>query len=87
MTIDAVTRAEQRDEQAPAVEVRDLVKRYPKSPRNAVDGISFTVRRGEVFGLLGPNGAGKSTAIGILPTRVLAPAGTAPVSGVADAPP
>ncbi len=40
----------------PAVTVRDLVKRYPKSPVNAVDGVSFEVRRGEVFGLLGPNG-------------------------------
>ena len=49
---------------APAVEVRDLVKRYRKAKTNAVDGISFTVRRGEVFGLLGPNGAGKTTTVG-----------------------
>jgi ABC-2 type transport system ATP-binding protein len=46
-----------------AVHVADLVKRYPDRPANAVDGISFTVERGEVFGLLGPNGAGKSTLI------------------------
>ena len=65
-----------------AVEVRDLVKRYPKSTRNAVDGLSFSVVAGEVFGLLGPNGAGKSTAIGILTTRVLATSGSATVSGV-----
>ncbi|MBV8710466.1 MAG: hypothetical protein JOY56_01715, partial [Solirubrobacterales bacterium] len=40
-----------------AVEVRDLVKRYPKARTNAVDRLSFAVVRGEIFGLLGPNGA------------------------------
>ncbi|MBA3249131.1 MAG: ATP-binding cassette domain-containing protein [Geodermatophilaceae bacterium] len=67
---------------AAAVEVVELVKRYPKRPDNAVDGISFAVDRGEVFGLLGPNGAGKSTTIGILTTRVRLTSGTARVSGV-----
>jgi ABC-2 type transport system ATP-binding protein len=66
----------------PAVEVRDLVKRYPKSPVNAVDGVSFQVRRGEVFGLLGPNGAGKTTTVGILTTRVKPTSGEARVGGV-----
>ena len=65
-----------------AVDVQDLVKRYPKGRTNAVDGLSFSVHAGEVFGLLGPNGAGKSTAIGILTTRVVATAGSATVSGV-----
>ncbi|MDP9430044.1 MAG: ATP-binding cassette domain-containing protein, partial [Actinomycetota bacterium] len=65
-----------------AVQVRDLVKRYPGRPVNAVDGISFTVRRGEVLGLLGPNGAGKTTTIGVLTTRVLPTSGTASVAGV-----
>ncbi len=65
-----------------AVEVVDLVKRYPKREVNAVDGISFAVRPGEVFGLLGPNGAGKSTTIGVLTTRVVATSGKAYVSGV-----
>lgn len=45
---------------APAVEVVDLHKRYPKGKAEAVAGISFAVDRGEVFGLLGPNGAGKT---------------------------
>jgi ABC-2 type transport system ATP-binding protein len=65
-----------------AVEVVDLVKRYPKRAVNAVDAISFAVPVGEVFGLLGPNGAGKSTTIGILTTRVVASAGRAYVSGI-----
>ncbi len=65
-----------------AIEVRDLIKRYPKRPANAVDGISFTVPAGEVFGLLGPNGAGKTTTIGVLTTRVAATAGTAVVAGI-----
>jgi ABC-2 type transport system ATP-binding protein len=65
-----------------AVQVADLVKRYPGRPVNAVDGISFTVERGEVFGLLGPNGAGKTTTIGVLTTRVLPTSGTASVAGV-----
>jgi ABC-2 type transport system ATP-binding protein len=65
-----------------AVTVRHLVKRYPKSPVNAVDGVSFAVRPGEVFGLLGPNGAGKTTTIGVLTTRVRPTSGAASVSGV-----
>ncbi|MEU8086643.1 ABC transporter ATP-binding protein [Micromonospora sp. NPDC049101] len=65
-----------------AVEVADLVKRYPGSTTPAVDGLSFTVAPGEIFGLLGPNGAGKSTTIGILTTRLRASAGRALVGGV-----
>ncbi len=66
----------------PAVQVTDLVKRYPGRPTNAVDGVSFEVRRGEVFGLLGPNGAGKTTTVGVLTTRVLPTSGRASVAGV-----
>jgi ABC-2 type transport system ATP-binding protein len=47
-----------------AIEVEDLHKTY--GSHEAVRGISFTVRRGEVFGLLGPNGAGKTTTVEIL---------------------
>jgi ABC-2 type transport system ATP-binding protein len=65
-----------------AVQVSDLVKRYPGRPTNAVDGISFAVERGEVFGLLGPNGAGKTTTIGVLTTRVLPTSGAASVAGI-----
>lgn len=64
------------------VEVVDLIKRYPKATTNAVDGISFAVEPGEVFGLLGPNGAGKTTTVGVLTTRALPTAGHAFVGGV-----
>ena len=47
-----------------AIEVEDLRKDY--GDHAAVRGVSFTVRRGEVFGLLGPNGAGKTTTVEIL---------------------
>jgi ABC-2 type transport system ATP-binding protein len=49
---------------APAISVRALVKRYGGVA--AVDGCSFNVEPGEVFGLLGPNGAGKTTTVEIL---------------------
>jgi ABC-2 type transport system ATP-binding protein len=66
----------------PEVEVRELVKRYPKSQMNAVDGLSFAVEPGEIFGLLGPNGAGKTTTIGVLTTRVKATSGEARIAGI-----
>ena len=65
-----------------AIDVHDLVKRYPKATFNAVDGVSFSVRRGEIFGLLGPNGAGKTTTIGVLTTRVRPTSGTAHMLGI-----
>jgi ABC-2 type transport system ATP-binding protein len=67
---------------APAVEVVDLVKRFPGQQTNAIDGLSFTVPSGSVFGLLGPNGAGKSTTVGVLTTTIRASSGIARVDGV-----
>jgi ABC-2 type transport system ATP-binding protein len=64
-----------------AIEVRDLVKRYSKSGKNAVDGVSFEVKPGEIFGLLGPNGAGKTTIIGTLTTFILPTEGTVAIHG------
>ncbi|MDQ3459754.1 MAG: ABC transporter ATP-binding protein [Deinococcota bacterium] len=69
---------------APIVEVRDLVKRYPKRKKEAlkaVDGVSFTVRRGEILGLLGPNGAGKTTTIKLVCGLLQADAGSVLVNG------
>jgi ABC-2 type transport system ATP-binding protein len=60
--------------------VEDLIKHYPGDVR-AVDGVSFQVGAGSVFGFLGPNGAGKSTAVKILTTLALPTAGRASVGG------
>src|SRR5947209_10766233 len=65
-----------------AIDVQHLVKRYPRAYVNAVDDISFAVRRGEIFGLLGPNGAGKTTTIGVLTTNVRPGSGSASIVGI-----
>ena len=57
-----------------------LTKSYP-GPVEAVRGISFRVRPGEIFGLLGPNGAGKTTTLGVLTTLVGPTSGSALVDG------
>ena len=62
-----------------AVEVKDLEKHY--GDVRAVDGISFSVAEGEVFGLLGHNGAGKTTTIRMLTGRARPTAGTATIAG------
>jgi ABC-2 type transport system ATP-binding protein len=62
-----------------AIDVRDITKRFEKF--TAVDGISFSVDRGETLGLLGPNGAGKSTLIRMMTTLMLPTSGTAIING------
>ena len=62
------------------IQVRGLVKRY--GPLTAVDGISFTVHRGEVFGILGPNGAGKTTTLEVIEGLQSPTAGETAVLGV-----
>src|SRR5882672_783603 len=62
-----------------AIEVQQIVKKF--GDFTAVNGISFTVEDGEIFGLLGPNGAGKSTLIRMLVTLLPPTAGTAVVNG------
>ena len=63
-----------------AVVVENLVKHYP-GPVRAIDGVSFHVESGSIFGFLGPNGAGKSTTIKILTTLALPTQGRATVGG------
>src|SRR2546430_14616764 len=72
----------ERREDDVAIEVEHLVKHFPRARSNAVDDITFSVRRGETFGLLGPNGAGKTTTIGILTTRVRPSGGRAAIAGL-----
>ncbi len=65
-----------------AIRVQSLVKRYVKAKTNAVDGVSFDVTQGEIFGLLGPNGAGKTTTIGVLTTAIIPTEGSAAIMGI-----
>lgn len=69
------------------VDARDLRMVYPSGKSGgagtvAVDGVSFQVRRGEIFGFLGPNGAGKTTTISILTTLLPATSGRAHIEGI-----
>ena len=65
---------------AGAIEARGLMKTYPGEVR-ALDGLSFAVEAGTIFGLLGPNGAGKSTTVKILTTLSRPDEGEAHVAG------
>ncbi len=62
-----------------AIEVRNLTRVY--EGLRAVDGISFSVEPGEIFGFLGPNGAGKTTTIRMLTGQLLPTSGSAKVVG------
>jgi ABC-2 type transport system ATP-binding protein len=62
-----------------AIDVRTIVKKF--GDFTAVNGITFAVAEGEIFGLLGPNGAGKSTLIRMLTTLLPPTSGTALVNG------
>ncbi len=64
----------------PVVEVEDLAYRYRR--REALRGVSFTVRSAEIFGLLGPNGGGKTTLLQILATLRLPASGSARIGGI-----
>ncbi|MGD0783547.1 MAG: ATP-binding cassette domain-containing protein [Candidatus Aminicenantales bacterium] len=62
-----------------AIRVENLVKKFDSF--TAVDGISFSVEEGELFGLLGPNGAGKTTTINMLSTLLRPTSGDARIAG------
>jgi len=69
----------------PAIRIQNLVKRYAptsKAPgKLALDGVSFDVPQGQIFGLLGPNGAGKSTLINTLAGLVMKTSGQVEIWG------
>jgi len=62
------------------VEVTDLVKTY--DGKRVVDGISFSVKKGEIFGILGPNGAGKTTTLEMIETLRPIDGGSVVVDGI-----
>ena len=62
-----------------AVEVIDLVKNFGEA--RAVDGLSFSVAEGEVFGLIGPNGAGKTTTMRMMSTLLQVTSGSINIFG------
>jgi ABC-2 type transport system ATP-binding protein len=72
-------------DQPAAIRINSLVKRYAPAgnapAKLALDGVSFDVPQGQIFGLLGPNGAGKSTLINILAGLVMKTSGSAEIWG------
>lgn len=61
------------------IQVEDLVKRY--GGHTAVEHLSFTVERGQIYGFLGPNGAGKSTTMNVMTGYIAANSGTVKING------
>ena len=61
------------------IELKEVFKKFPEI--TAVDGVSLTIRQGEVYGLLGPNGAGKSTTISMIASLLSPTAGEITVKG------
>ncbi len=76
----ACSSAPGQTERMPILSVRDLHKSYDATV--AVDGLSFEIEAGEIFGLLGPNGAGKSTTIGLVVGLLQADSGSIVFSGL-----
>ncbi|HUI09611.1 MAG TPA: ABC transporter ATP-binding protein [Bacteroidota bacterium] len=73
------------NQEVPAIEAVDIVKVYDEksaSPVRALDGLSITVRKGEIFGLLGENGAGKTTLLRIFTTLIRPTSGRATLLGL-----
>ena len=62
------------------IEVKNLKKRY--GDKQAVDGVSFSVKKGEIFGILGPNGAGKTTTLEMMETLRPIDEGTVTIDGI-----
>lgn len=62
------------------IKVENLKKRY--GDKQAVDGVSFSVKKGEIFGILGPNGAGKTTTLEMMETLRPIDSGTVIIDGI-----
>ena len=62
------------------IEVKNLVKNYGR--QTALDGVTFSVKDGEILGFLGPNGAGKSTTMNIITGYISATDGTVLIDGI-----
>ena len=60
------------------IQVEDLVKKY--GGHTAVDHLSFTVEKGQIYGFLGPNGAGKSTTMNVMTGYIAANSGTVKIN-------
>nr|WP_199000320.1 ABC transporter ATP-binding protein [Flavobacterium sp. ASV13] len=65
-----------------SVVVKNIIKTYGKEKKIAVDDVSFSVSKGELFGLIGPDGAGKTSIFRILTTLLLADSGSASIDGL-----
>lgn len=63
------------------IEIENLVKRYKKADKNAIDGINLEVKEGEFFAFLGPNGAGKTSTISVLTTTLAKTSGKVTIAG------
>jgi len=64
-----------------AVEIKDVQKTYPNGVK-ALQGVSLSVEKGEIFGVLGPNGAGKTTLLNIMSTLLVPETGTVNILGL-----
>src|SRR5512146_565711 len=73
---------EQLEKEKNAIEIHNLTKIYQSRNIRAVDDLTFSVTRGEIFGLLGPNGAGKTSTIKMIVTLIKATSGMLKVFGV-----
>ncbi|MDE6263927.1 MAG: ATP-binding cassette domain-containing protein, partial [Paramuribaculum sp.] len=62
---------------SPAIEINGITKRYGNI--TALDNVSFTVQKGELFGLIGPDGSGKSSLYRLLATLAVPDSGTATI--------
>src|SRR6185436_10785020 len=71
----------QNSELKPSVVLQGITKKYDKGRVLAVDNVSLSVNKGELFGLIGPDGAGKTSIFRVLTTLLLPDGGTATVDG------